>query len=66
MTYEIELIPNEKEKTFKLVLTYTDGSNVIYKSVEQSQEEFEYILLQYTQNDLKNFVFDKNQCYKIS
>lgn len=57
----LNVTPNENEKTFTLEFMYEDGSNIIYKTTEMSEEEFEEAELN-TENDWKAFL--RNGSYR--
>lgn len=61
--YSINAVANEKEQTYDIVKTWSDGVEVIYRTTELTYQEFEDMEYN-TSNDWQNFL-NTNQNYSL-
>ena len=61
--YEINAVANEKTKTFDIIKTWNDGTKVIYRTTELTDQEFKDMEYN-TSNDWQNFL-NTNQNYYL-
>lgn len=62
--YSISAVANEKTKTFDIIKTWNDGSKVIYRTTELTEQEFKDMEYN-TSNDWQNFLKTDQSYFEV-
>ena len=62
--YLINAVSNEKTKTFDIIKTWNDGTKVIYRTTELSDQEFEDMEYN-TPGDWQNFLNTSQDYFEV-
>jgi hypothetical protein len=62
--YSINAVANEKTKTFDIIKTWSDGTKVIYRTTELTDQEFEDMEYN-TSSDWQNFLNTSQSYFEV-